>query len=79
MPVQDSSFGHHHVSRAEAAVLALLARGMTDEEIATKLDVHLRAVRARLQRFYDRTGISGRRAVAWSVEHRPCCINQFSA
>jgi len=65
---------HYEVTPAEREVLRALAFGKTDEEIASELSVHLRTVQGRLERFYGRTGIKGRRAVYWSHESLDCCL-----
>lgn len=73
MPIQDHD-RHMKVTAAERAVLRLVANGLTDEEIAEQLTMKVRAVRATLHRFHERTGLVGRRAVAWAVNHRDCCL-----
>lgn len=65
---------HHSLSDGEREVLRLVSRGLTDEEIAQSLEVGLLAVRSRLQRFRDRTGLSGRQLVAWTASHLECCL-----
>lgn len=65
---------HHDVTPAEREALRALAFGNTDEEIAAELGLPVRTVRARLERFYKRTGIKGRRAVYWSHESLDCCL-----
>ncbi len=74
MPIEGLG-GHVELTSAEREVLAILARGQSDEEIASELSLSEAAVRSRLHRFYDRTGISGpRRVVAWAKDHLHCCI-----
>ena len=73
MPIQDHD-RHINVTAAERAVLRLVADGLTDEEIAARLRRKVRAIRATLHRFHERTGLVGRRAVAWAVNHRDCCL-----
>lgn len=66
---------HFGLTAGEEEILAVLARGFTDEEIAVELSLSQAAVHSRLHRFYDRTGISGpRRVVAWAKDHLHCCI-----
>jgi DNA-binding CsgD family transcriptional regulator len=79
MPFQEPLFEHHHVTPAEAEVLRELANGLSAEEIAERLGKTPRAVRATLERFADRTGISARRTVVWSVRHLDCCLAENSA
>ena len=75
MPIEGFG-GHVELTSAEREVLEILARGRSDEEIATELSVSETAVRSRLHRFYDRTGItSPRRVVAWAKDHLHCCIH----
>ena len=69
MPIAEHD-GHIRVTEAERAVLRLVADGFTDEEIAARLGRKVRAVRATLHRFHDRTDLGGRRTVAWTVTHR---------
>lgn len=78
MPKQDDS-GHITVTAAERAVLRLVADGLTDEEIASRLGQAVRAVRATLHRFHERTDLGGRRTVAWAVKHRGCCLSEGPA
>jgi DNA-binding CsgD family transcriptional regulator len=65
---------HHGVTPAEREVLRALAFGKTDEEIAAEFGLPLRTVQGRLERFYGRTGIKGRRAVYWSSQSLECCL-----
>ncbi len=67
---------HFDVTPAEREVLRALAFGKTDEEIAAESGLLLRTVRARLERFYRRTGIKGRRAVYWCHESLDCCLSE---
>ena len=61
---------------SEREVLIVLAAGATDEEIVAATGLNLWAVRSRLRRFYERSEISGRFAVAWCSRHRDCCLGQ---
>lgn len=75
MPIADHD-GHIRVTEAERAVLRLVADGSTDEEIGARLGRNVRAVRATLHRFHERTDLGGRRTVAWAVTHRHCCLGE---
>ncbi len=59
---------HHEIGELERPVLVLLAEGLTDGDIADRLGVSRRAVRARLSRFYDRTGVRSPRLLRPGVE-----------
>lgn len=74
MPSQDREI-HLPMTRAEVQVLQWLAHGCSNEEIAESLDVRIDVVISRLRRFHDRTGLSGRSAVAWAVRHEDCCLS----
>ena len=74
MPPQ-SQGEHWKLTPAEADVLRLVAKGAQDEAIAAELKISVPAVRSRLQRFYDRTGLHGRRVVCWAKDHLGCCIH----
>jgi DNA-binding NarL/FixJ family response regulator len=74
MPAQDYLTVCHGVSRKTAEALVRLERGLSDEEIAHELGIGVRAVRARLERFYEQTGLQGRRAGAWVRRHEVCCL-----
>lgn len=78
MPIADSG-SHIRVTPRERAVLRLVADGLTDEEIAERLGRKVRAVRATLHRFHERTDLGGRRTVAWAVTHRDCCLGEGPA
>ena len=73
MPPQ-SQGEHWKLTPAEAEALRMVAEGAPDEAIAAELKISLSAVRSRLQRFYDRTGLHGRRVVCWAKDHLGCCI-----
>ncbi|MFN8507037.1 MAG: LuxR C-terminal-related transcriptional regulator [Dehalococcoidia bacterium] len=68
---------HVSLSRTEAAVLEHLAAGLSDAEIAEVLGITTRAVRGRLQRFYDRTDLRpARLTAAWCGRHLDCCVRE---
>ena len=69
---------HHPVTPGEREVLSCVRTGMSDAAIARQLNADIRAVQSRLRRFYERTGLSGRVAVGWTVEHFHCCLNERS-
>lgn len=66
--------GHVHLTPAEREVMPLLARGMSDEEMAREVGISILAVRSRLHDLYDKAGVSGRKAVVFAREHLACCI-----
>jgi DNA-binding CsgD family transcriptional regulator len=79
MPFQDGLDDHFHATPVEAEGLRLVAEGRTDEQVAEILGKPVRAVRATLHRFHERTGLVGRRAMAWSGKHLDCCLKVNSA
>lgn len=80
MPIQqDYLKACHRVAPKTAEVLALVAQGLTDDEIAAELQITPRAVRGRLERFYEKTDLQGRRAGAWAFRHQVCCLHVNSA
>lgn len=72
--IADREWSHLATTRAEREILSLIADGAADREIADHLVLTVRGVRSRLQRFSDKSGLSGRRLVAWCVRHRYCCL-----
>jgi DNA-binding CsgD family transcriptional regulator len=59
------------LSRRELEVLQLVARGMTDAEIADRLFVSPRTVSGHLQSIYNKLGISSRTAATrWAVQNK---------
>ena len=67
MPTEHWLEEHHRVTDTERAVLAELAEGASDELIAELLGRHVRAVRATLHRFYERTSVTGAETGAEAV------------
>ncbi|MCC6387071.1 MAG: hypothetical protein IT302_06785 [Dehalococcoidia bacterium] len=68
---------HFPLSRTEAAVLEHLAAGRSDAEIAQVLGITTRAVRGRLQRFYDRTVLRpARLTAACRGRHLDRCVRE---
>lgn len=65
---------HFRTTPAEREVLRLLACGLSDKVIAEELRLSLDAVGRRLERFYARTGLHGRAAVAWATQSLNCCL-----
>jgi DNA-binding NarL/FixJ family response regulator len=58
------------VTDREQAVLRLMARGMTNQEIAAQLYISENTVRNHIARIYHRLGVkSWREAVAWAWQH----------
>jgi DNA-binding NarL/FixJ family response regulator len=58
------------VTDREQAVLRLMARGMTNQEIAAQLYISENTVRNHIGRIYRRLGVkSWREAVAWAWQH----------
>lgn len=62
------------VTPAEREVLRLVADGFCDKKIAEALGLKVETVQRRVERFYDRTGLSGRAAVVWAVTSVGCCL-----
>lgn len=67
----------YELTGAELPVLALVAAGQGDEEIAESLGQSLGSIRSTLRRFRDRTGLSGRTLTASAVRHTRCCISRL--
>lgn len=59
-----------HLTAREIAILDLVARGLGDKTIATRLALSPGTVRNRLTRLYRKLGVPGRTAAAlrWHVE-----------
>ena len=58
------------LSRRAAEVAGLVARGMTNRQIADELVIHERTVANHLQRIFGRLGLTGRvQLAAWALEH----------
>jgi DNA-binding NarL/FixJ family response regulator len=58
-------------TRREAEVLALMAAGWTNVQIATRLQITERTVRKHLSAVYEKAHLPGRAAAAtWWVQHR---------
>ncbi|MCC6457999.1 MAG: helix-turn-helix transcriptional regulator [Caldilineaceae bacterium] len=57
----------------EQEVLCLLARGMSNNEIAEALVISIHTVEKHLASIYDKLGVTRRaQAVRWVFEHAPC-------
>ncbi len=67
-------FAHHHSTPGERAVLLMVGDGLSDTEIAAALEKKVRAIRATLHRFYERTDLGHRKAPLWANYHRECCL-----
>ena len=70
-PIQEH---HPDLTPTERKVLARVAQGETDEEIAKHEEITSVAVKSCLRRFRARTGLAGRSPTAWAVKHVACCI-----
>lgn len=66
--------GHVALTSAEHEVLALVALGLSDLEIAAHLNLSATAFTQRVHRICERTGLRGRRLVVWSKDHSACCV-----
>lgn len=73
MPVENI-LEHHRLSPAERRVLAQLAWGESNAEIAEAVGVSPDTVRSTLHRFSNRTDLAGRRVAAWAAWHYACCV-----
>jgi DNA-binding NarL/FixJ family response regulator len=63
--------GNEHFSPRQAQIVALVALGLVDKEIAGRLGVSVSTVRTHLQRLYRKMGVHSRaRAVALDPEWR---------
>ena len=56
--------GGFHLSKREGEVLAMTAQGLTNQEIATKLEVSVHAVKFHLAGVYRKLGVSNRTEAA---------------
>ena len=62
--------GGLHVTRRQREVLALLATGLTDKEVARRLSISISTVRTHLERFYEANGVRNQaQAVAAWLRH----------
>jgi two-component system, NarL family, response regulator LiaR len=63
--------GHDHgLSSREAEVLALIAEGLTNDEVADKLYLSLNTVKTYIRTGYQKIGVSRRsQAVVWALQH----------
>jgi len=61
-------------SAGEFPVLQRRAVGQEDREIMEALGLTFPALRSRLRRFSDRTGLGHLRLVAWCQRHSVCCL-----
>ena len=58
------------LSKREAEVLGLLAAGLTNKELATRLHVSVRTVDTHVSSIYRKVGVRGRvEAVAFAMAH----------
>jgi HD-GYP domain-containing protein (c-di-GMP phosphodiesterase class II) len=63
----------------EAEVLGLLARGLTNKEIATALGIALRTVKHHVEHVYEKTGVTTRAAAAlFAVRHDLVALDRSS-
>lgn len=70
----EGSAHHYACTQTEAFVLRLVADGLSDEAIASKLGQTVISIHSTIRRFRERTGLAGRGLVVWAVQHRECCI-----
>jgi DNA-binding NarL/FixJ family response regulator len=49
----------------ERELLVMLARGATNEELATRMDLRIKSVEGMLRRLFDRYGVENRTQLAW--------------
>ncbi|MFN8529756.1 MAG: LuxR C-terminal-related transcriptional regulator [Anaerolineae bacterium] len=61
----------NELTRQEAVVLALVARGLRNIEIAQELVITTKTVEAHLSRIFDKLGVSSRtQAALYAVHHK---------
>ena len=65
---------HVRVAPDDRQALGLLAQGRSNCEIARTVRDTDAAIRALLQGFCDRTGLTLREAIAWTARHLVCCL-----
>lgn len=60
----------HGLSRREAQMVALIARGLTNEDISDQVDLSINTVKSYIRSAYHKLGITRRpQAVRWGIEH----------
>ena len=59
--------------------MRLRARGKDDAAVMAALGLTFPALRSRLRRFADRTGLTHFELVAWCATHVKCCVNTEGA
>ena len=74
----DRSFGRYPgvpgatLSARESEVLALIARGYSNKEIADELFLSINSIKSHIRSAYRRIGVERRtQAVLWAIEHAP--------
>lgn len=70
---------HWDLTAAEREVMRLRAQGTADAAIMEALDLTFPALRSRLRRFADRTGLTHYELVAWCATHVECCVEAEGA
>lgn len=64
---------HVRLTPSEREIMPLLARGLSDEEMAVELGITVAGIRSRLRGLREKTGASGRRAITFAWDHLSCC------
>lgn len=64
---------HHRLTGQEARLVRRLARGASDKELSTLEGLTEEAARSAMRRLREKTGLPGRRLVAWAGGHKECC------
>lgn len=75
MPASDPN-QHHNVSPAEDEALLCVAKGLRNAEAAKKPYVSVDALRTRVFRFGNRTGMNSVEVRIWASKHRVCCLKK---
>jgi DNA-binding CsgD family transcriptional regulator len=78
-PFQDVVAPEPSLSDRELQVIELVASGLTNEQIAEKLEISKRTVDNHISNILTKTGTQNRVALAfWAVQLGKVCINDFN-
>ncbi len=74
-PASALSRSGKRLTPTECKVLARMALGESDQQIADHKAMTISAVQTCVRRFRERTGLSGRTLAVWAAKHEECCLN----
>jgi DNA-binding NarL/FixJ family response regulator len=67
--LRDSQSGYVSLTKREREILALMLRGLSNDEIAARIKVSRKTIEVHLSRLYERFGVMGRVELALRVDH----------